>query len=309
MTDHLMIRQFIVGLCLLFLSGCDGGIFGTGDGEDPTVVVPGDTTEDGQMGTPVTGDMNQPPDGVSLSVVTANTTGSFNNSEITNSGNNAQVKLLNASPDETLSLVAINNNMIEAPLLPLPGITTTARDSGYITLSNPANAIALFTASDVAGNDFSRPVVSFDPITLAAGSTTSLIVRGIPGNTMTPLELLAVGNQTSTVDNQALVRVVHAATSIDNAIDIILKPDAAIEREEINVGAGFGYPNGITDYLTTVAGTYDLVIRDTDDPDRVLLGPESIVLAANEVLTLIVLDTDSTGEEGVTVLRTRDSGL
>nr|MBX2883241.1 hypothetical protein [Granulosicoccus sp.] len=157
---------------LLLVGGCDGGIFGTGDGDNPPIVVPVGTEDLGENPV-VTDGMQNLPDNVGLSFITSDSIGTFNNNENATNRSDAQIKLINASPNENLGIIAINNNMIEAPLIPLPGITSTNRVSGYLTLENPANAITLFTAADATREEFSMPIASIDPITLAAGSATT----------------------------------------------------------------------------------------------------------------------------------------
>lgn len=296
-------------MMLVVITGCDGGIFGTGDGDDPIITVPGDTAQDVTADPSTPDGMGMSPDVVELSIVTADTVGSFNNAEVTSARSDAQLKIINASPDQNLSLLAINNNMVEMPLVPLPGLSTTTRDSGYLVINNPGNAITLFAAAEVVDENYTNPLASIDPVTLASGTSTTLLLRGIPEDLETPIEILAIGNQTRAADETALVRAAHAATNILSSVDIILESTTTDATEETVLGAAFNYQSGITRYTSLATGSYNLIIRDTNDPDRTLVEPTAITLADNEVITLILLDRTAAGEAGMTILRSQDSSL
>ena len=108
------------------LSACDGGIFGTGDGQPPIIEV--EPLPPGGPAPPVTPvEMDQLPDPLDVE---------FSNDFSTTLRNDALIRLVHASTGLADSIVITDRGNTSEPLVPLPGLTYGNAQTGYIS-DNP----------------------------------------------------------------------------------------------------------------------------------------------------------------------------
>jgi len=114
------LRQFLIVTASVFLlSACDGGIFGTGDGEDPKLDL---ETVDGDQNSGFSG-VNEPPNIEDYEINDLNVAPPddddvpFGNNTQTDVDNRTLVRIVNAITDSTDSLVMIDRQDTESPLV------------------------------------------------------------------------------------------------------------------------------------------------------------------------------------------------
>lgn len=278
-------NTYLIGLILglsLFIGGCDGGIFGTGDGGKDTVMMTPETGAD-----PV--DSAEMP-GTSLETNEDNPgSGDFSNTVNMTGRADALLRLVNASDDPTLALVLINNNMVETPLLPLPGLSVAQGSGDYLSLETTANAVQIYSAADAADGSFNTPLAEINPLTTAAGSVTTLIARGSPDASTSTFELLARETTTFAEGNKALVRVMHTA---------LISSQTQSIKVDLRTGDNPGSTTSLTTNLTYSAlttayqevspNTYTIDASGIGDNGELIATLEGIQITAGEVITLVV---------------------
>ena len=254
----MMTRPVYLLLLSLSLVACDGGILGTGDGGDPTIIVPDDlNSESSEMtGSDVsdtidsvsdeTGDtdgndlsptsdlieqMLAPntidPSNIDPSIVNLSAPLFENNTMVTDRGD-ALLRIVNTEPSGSDAVVATVQGT-DTPFIDLPGLfdNTIAE---YISV--PANTpimINVFSSEDARASEFDNPAYQSDVLSLAPGSLTTLIIRGNVSNNdrfNASIEALSTGLIPSSTDADSntndlpSVRVIHSAPGLASSGDI-----------------------------------------------------------------------------------------
>ena len=271
---------------LAMLTGCDGGIFGTGDGDlDASADSVGTELPDSQP--PASTDMS--PEGVDEPASPDASAGDsddasqvelrpFENLETGSSSSLPVIALVNLS---TRSL----NAVAETELLYSDAIQPGA-------VSNYASVALESTQLSVIDGATAQTLLRLSPLNLGAFSASTLIARdrpttdtSEPGNPF--VEIIAITSQLlASNDGVARVRLLQASPldGEDEPASMSLVPAGASPGgSEVELGtvsaAGFG---SSSDYRLASPGSYRLV----DSLGR--LTPQSVALAAGEFHTLIL---------------------
>jgi len=284
-------RSYKVWLLVLsvLISGCDGGIFGTGDGGKDTIIpVPEDS---GSPETPP----EMPGPGTDIDTIEDNLEAvPFENSDSTTNRIDALLRLINASNDPNLELVFINNNMVESPLVPLPGLSTTTATSNYITLPTAANSISVFAASDALDGSLDSPLAQINPLIVVSGSATTLVARGSFSETVSTFQLLPIKTRTTSGNGTALVRVIHAALLSGDSrfISVDLLPVNSPDTI-VNVTTNLEYSALNSEYREIDAGSYDVDVTGRGNDSETIAMESNLTLVAGEAVTLVITNQDS----------------
>ncbi len=276
------------------LTGCDGGIFGTGDGGKDAMLTDGDNAT---LENNLNGDV-------------AST--EFSNDQAVTGRNDALVRIVNAASDSSLPLVFVNNNIVETPLLPLPGLSQQQGYSDYLILDNSANALRAHRAADIESGIYTSPLAVLDPLILAAGSSTTVIARGRADTTISSFELVAIANQISSATGNAMIRALHASVAIgtETLLDVTLTASGVTGGGATEAAANLGYFTGVSQYHEAPAGTYKVTVTERFNASNVLATANPVVIESGEVLTLIIRDSTADTPTAIgEILVIRDSEL
>lgn len=308
MPNILMISKILTLTCVLFLGACDGGIFGTGSGDD--LIIPGadtppsngvatdesvsDTVEASPSGTD---EASETIDGISnVSEAVDETTDTSDEAESTDmsnidpvsntaellipeafvnntptlTGNTALISLFNAS--------SIDLSVYEAtPARQLFGIDGVAplSLSDSETLSNGINSLAIVNAQDV-----SATLVSYQNFTVAQSSLTTIVaVQAEQG-----FDARALVTETTTNDpTLARVRVVDAGLiDADSSMVSLTLLATGAEPSGVDIEfASLNSDNTNSEYLDVPTGEYEL------GDELNLITPQTLSFSGGTVYTII----------------------
>lgn len=259
---------------LLTLGGCDGGIFGTGDGSDVQEMKPGEHEADAMPG----GNSNGPGDQDLDSQITDNiATLEFDN--LLNSGGQVQpaVRLINLTAVE----LNVHINLIQvAPLYLTPVASQQIGEPVPVPLGENT-----LTIRESSGGD---TLFSFSPFNAGEASVTTLIARASPSNEYSVLALRTLTR--SNMPSAALLRIVqvYPLDETDTRSTFTLEPQgnapgsAQLSFPDI---AASSEPDSA--YSTVGAGEYQL----TDSLAR--FEPVRIALSAGDIYTLLIVDREA----------------
>jgi len=302
----------VLSLLAALLSGCDGGIFGTGDGNEPMVEASGNetpptATSDASLSpespTETTAPAEQ-PEGVAD--VNGNGSLSFSNSSITTTRSDALLRFVHADASEQDNIVVTLNNQLDTPLLPLPGLSYLDGADQYRAIpANNAHAVRIFLAEEFRAN--AAPKVAVAPLDVAAGTITTFIVRQIGATTVAD-RLLPLVTQSNLASGESAVRLLHVARSfaVVGPIDVYLHEATTAVATLTPTVANLSYDITDQDYVSLEAGSYQLSITLAGNKSVIYSAPELIDLNATQLLTLLIRD-DSVSTEGVAILPLDDS--
>ena len=327
--------RFASLLLLVTISACDGGIFGTGDGGDNgTTIIPSDMSPDNNGAAPT-----DPPSGIDGAVTDGATTdgsttggattdgqatppespgnvssSSFNNTISTTSRDDALVRVVNAHPALQDSIVVTINAAQDSPLLPLPGLDYIHGSSDYLSLSpDQSTSMEILLAENFRAGlfDLSRDL---QPLELATGSITTVIVRETPATRSGVFDVLPLTTQSTSGGATASLRVVHAAGSIagtNEEINVIVFPAGGTADQAVAQYEPLEYtrqPN--SEYVEITPGQYTIQINNAGTEVEITSNINPISLAVGQTATVVIRDTQ-TGNPGkaVDALLLEDSTL
>ncbi len=218
-------------LCLLML-GCDGGIFGTGDGTDPDVLLPGSTTSDteGGLGVPgvempaepspgpdqVTPEPSTPP-ASPISPATGDALIEFNAGQdalISNTSliGYANAYVVDANADALIQFINVTDTPISVFTNQSDSAIAVATTSGqqvFDTGNLPEDTTALYL--DAIDDEGGRTnLVSIEPADLPKGSSTLIILRSL-APTADLIVVPSVSNNLAPQSGQIGIRIITAA--------------------------------------------------------------------------------------------------
>ncbi|MDB4224610.1 hypothetical protein N9850_12630 [Granulosicoccus sp.] len=251
--------QLILLACLL--SSCDGGLFGTGDGQ---IIVEADNSNIG-----VGNDVVATPTVDGSSAVTPQP---FENLQIATTITAPLINIINVSDQAVLARLDTNNNtLLTASIAP-----TTFSQVAQLQLGE--NNLVLINP------DTSEELLNIRPLTVGASSLTTLIVRNTPTQDLNGVLLSSMSiSLTPTV---AQLRIVQAdlLSNEDTAATFSLLPSgnepgsAEVNFPDISVATASS-----ANYQSIGPGGYAL----TDSLGRI--DTEFLTLQAGKIYTLIVL--------------------
>jgi len=256
----------VIAILCMLLTACDGGIFGTGDGDpiDPisgsgdgstsstqtpgTSDTTGDTTGDTTSGTDgMTGGM---ADGSTTEAMGADTSSTiaFQNMQPGGSSSTPRLRVLNVSTGNVSIAANEVNNFIVNGLAP-------EQDTGLLNIPIDTSSLLVIDTTNTGDPNFFHV---FDPFDAAAFSVTTVIVRDQIADGS---GVLALSSQTeSNSMDTALVRLVQANTLGDaTATATITLFSAAQNSSGSDVSfEGLSYEQGATEYTVVIPGSYTL---------------------------------------------------
>ena len=275
----------------LALGGCDGGIFGTGDGS-PSVDLPNgfDSSGDNIAGTGQVGDGTQGTDGPDGSPAVPSLT--FENALPTYAVASPTVRLVNAS---TLALALSTDPADGAGGGVSSGPVVPGASSAHVAMPDTLEPLRVSRDGGEPGTVADDTVLhDLEPLLLAPSSVTTVFTRDGGAGDGT-IDAVALATRVASDDPmQALLRLVDARPDTaggDAAASYALVPsgadpggvEALLESVTFAVAAEWGADAGEpgAGYVPVPAGDYRL-----DGPDgAALLG--ALSLAGGEVVTLV----------------------
>ena len=280
----------LIVLCFALLaSGCDGGLFGTGDGSGP-IDLGGQSSSDGNVG--VDGDdtdePNPPADNGDENASAGDQNSStqttpeitFNNTTPAGlpspSSSLPGVKLINLSTMDLL--IQVSNDQSDA--LEDTELAQAGNTSKTQLLNNTGNQVSIQSSDTLEG------VLSINPLTTASDSLTTVLVA--TGSDLSDQALDAFVFDTRAAvpaDSTIQIRVVSLIDDDEpnTALTFVLEPTA-----DNNIGAQLMFTDeqfnaiSISDYALNNPGTYTLSV------DNNAFLPFEVDLQTNEVYTLII---------------------
>lgn len=301
--SSLSYKLFLLVCALILLPGCDGGIFGTSDGDsldagsqEPSSPVAPESPDDTE--TP-DGDVDATPPGVEPTAPDEADT--VTDTDTDTSDNDNQIE-----PQAFENLQIGSNNQL--PLLSLLNLSdatlnaTSTPDSQSLfdvdippsTISETTELALETTALQVTNTENAESVLLLSPLNLAAFSVTTLIARNRPdaeaadsNNLLPSVEVIAIhSQQLSSDDGVARVRLLQLSPLDENdqiGSMSLVPAEGQPGGSQVELGtfsaANFGEQ---TDYRMADPGSYYL----EDSLDR--LTQSSVELLAGEFYTLIL---------------------
>lgn len=291
-TRHLRdcCRWILLIGALAMLSGCDGGIFGTGDGDlDVSVDNAGTESPD-----------SQPPAGSDTSTEDVSEPGSPDASPDSSTGDPDDAAQVEIRPFENLETGSIHTQ----PVIALVNLSSQSLNAIAETellfadaiepgiVSNYTSVALETTQLSIIDGATSQTLLNLSPLNLGAFSASTLIARDRLATDTSEsgdpfVEIIAIASQLKTSDDGvARVRLLQASPldEDDEPASMSLVPaDTSPGGSEVELGtlsaANFGVS---TDYRLATAGSYRLM----DSLGR--LAPLSVELVAGEFHTLIL---------------------
>lgn len=291
---------------LLLLSGCNGGICGTGSGNgciDENNVEHNAGTDNDMD---IDGDADSEGDGTDDN--SADSGGNMGTSAHEQFDSNyAFLRIINATTLDD-NVVVINDETNE-PLIDLPGLYRDPGYTQYLFLTpQQVGSVSIYTAEDYrAGN--ATPVAS-TPMSLASGTASSLLVLDSrPGSdadaqapsTRPDIGVTLLANHISASADQGKYRVVLSDNRLAGLVDVYLITPTAVLEDESPISQNLATePGTSTGYHLIDTGFYQLALVSSDTGQLLASSDILIEMAANQVLTLIV--HDDTGSDTLDVL-------
>ena len=299
-----IVRALIYQVLLLTMIGCDGGLFGTGDGGD--IVLPPDgvaVTPDVNPGIPDVEAPNEPaaptaPPGNSDNEASER---EFQNLLVTGSNELALITLINAS-SQSLNVVSSSST---TPLL------NAAVEPGLI--SEHVELVQNQSSISIIDSDSSQPLLSFSSFDTAASTVTMLVAYDtqvpttIDTNSQSMLDVIALRTLTSSSDpSVATLRIVQASQlgTSNASATMTLVPNGSNPGSGEVIFDNISLSNALNgSYMSVNAGTYQLqdslgrfdpvplsletatvyslIIRGTTDPVLIIAEDSNVVIQSN----------------------------
>lgn len=275
-----IVRAFFLGLVLIVVTGCHGGIFGTGDGStdgplpensgdmggDSTGDTTGGTDSDGSTDGSDTGGSTGGLDGGAEPGTDAGSDGgadggtgtdgdsstspgmqSFENTLSTTTRDDALIVIVNAS-ELNLSVATASGSASPVPL----DLITALAFSGHVPL-DPAltHNISFFDES------LTDLLFQLSPTNLSAGSVSTLVAR----NAGDVVDLVPLVTQTTTTDSTlARIRLIqtHPLGNTEQTANFTIQSAGDNPGGVEHSFNGISYSNPIGDYIELPAGDYVL---------------------------------------------------
>jgi len=274
-----MTRTLFLFAALLALAGCDGGLFGTGDGSD-IVELDASAVGDQRPAEPTPGAPTASPgpeqNEAGNSVDSEEPAGSivFDNLVAGSATEEPALSVLNVAT-RTLNLISETDNtlLFNEPLL-------SGSTSDTLTLSLGENFLDLVDAQT------QLPVFSIRPLNAGAFSVTTLIARDQDNQNIDVIALTTL--TVSDTPSVAQIRLVQAdrLNNTDTSTTFVLRPageqpgDAEVSFTNVSAATA-----SLAQYRVAGEGSYELV----DSLGRI--EPVELTLSAGEVYTIVLIDT------------------
>ena len=280
---HLWCRTCILSL-LLLISGCDGGLFGTGDGSIESI------------------DAAQPPVSVAPESETSEQSAPAQESDNSTEGIESSDISVSLAFDNTMPSGLNTDNVLlpAAKILNLSSIAINAYVDG-VEVGNSVNAPQLQSSELLAVNTGESTIVlrsiedniiigSISPLNAAPSSITSIIISSAGDNAALLSELtmsltaLTTRAQATAADMVDLRIVTVGTSDSDNASYTLTPTSTNTQGLELQLSATPARSNNTTlvsEYLIARTGSYTLSSTDTSMP------VQTVELEAGRVYTLI----------------------
>lgn len=302
-------------VALFSLTACDGGIFGTGDGEDPKIIVDPDASEGEE---PVVSDINEPPDPAEYDINDLNVSApdendlAFGNNNLTDADGRALIRVIHAITDEEDSLVLIDRENTDTPLVDLPGLSFLDASTEYFSVDfSIAHDFDFILAEEFRSGTYEK-VAGINPLFFSADTVSTMIVRGSVSSGI-PIDVLTLKNSAQSGSSLAFLRVIHAAPAFSQvgALDVHLnQEDEVLDPTLPDFDIPLSYEKPDTGYLEVTPGNY--TFTGTKVGESVALIPETYAIELNpgQVLTFIIRDNlNGVVGEDVELVVVQDSTL
>ncbi|ASJ70162.1 hypothetical protein [Granulosicoccus antarcticus] len=284
-------NKVLLLLCtLLILSGCDGGIFGTGDGQDFSLDIPDAVGPNPNPDEPDDNDSVETPP-----TDTGQEPGASEPDDQQDSRAFENLQISSTNPQPLVSLLNFSDAFLNASTS--PGAVTLFAESVSPTSISGETEIALeATALNVTNVSTAETVLVLSPLNLGAFSVSTLIARNRlaadatetgSDNSLPSVEVIPIFTQKQPSDDGvARIRLLQVSPldADDQTASISLVPAGNQPGgAEVDLGTMSAASLGQqTDYQSASPGTYSLV----DSLDR--LSPLTLGLEAGEFYTLIL---------------------
>jgi hypothetical protein len=252
----------------VFLSSCDGGLFGTGDGHNNDMMIDGigDTNSDNMNENPGTTTGGTDVEGDNQGNI------DFDNLTPSSQISTPQLRVINLSDAE----LSISANELNSTAL---STVATGDDSGRIDL--PLGVNSLFFSINTE-NAQTEVIQTFSRFNVADFTLTTVIVRGSSDTNVDVIPL--VTRAISTSPDTALARLVQTNELGDatRATAISLIAVAPINSGSDVSFPALSYESVATEYSDVLPGSYTLT-----DPDNRFVN-ENITIEAGKVYTIVI---------------------
>lgn len=284
------LQVLVMLIASLLLIGCGGGLFGTGTGDEndvnintdavtePSPTTVGPNTEPEQPGEPIV-ESTDPVATPDASVAAL-----------------AQLEFTNLDPGglDSLPLLKIVNTSATTINAQLDQIAESlfsesiqaTSSSTYVEMPTGQSILTLFDADSLS------PLVTLDPLNLAFGSVTTLLIRSpvdISENDQLPIDVLPLATRAlTTAPGMALVRLIQSDTQ---GVQASQTATFTLRPAEPNPGSAevvFSGVNALTNATTDyqLAGPGDYAVNDS----LMRFDDQSLSLQPDRVYTLVVTD-------------------
>ena len=289
----------LAGLTAALVSGCDGGITGTG----------GPITEmESTIGAIDSGPSSSDaaPSG-EVAVASLSSDSEFVNNANATLRSDSIARIVH-TVNELPSIYAVLNQDFTAPLIPQPGIDFGDGFQFYLSLPADTHELDIFSL-ETEPTEPRTQLAGINPLILSEGSASTLVLRGLTTSVEEDdpyvIEMLAVPNVLSTNQGSTInIRVLHAAPLFDaeqGELDVYLRTTDTINPTTgLPTFEDFNYVTGTSGYFETVAGSYSITATDANGQTQVIPTTEPITPSGGSSTTIIIID-DPDGVAGVDV--------
>jgi len=197
------------------------------------------------------------------------------------SSGNAELRVVQASPDTGQVNVELNNKTISSDL-------GYAGSTGYISVSSGTPNLQVIPINS------STPIVNESP-TLASSSNTTVIVANYAANVE---GLVLSDNNTDPPSGDAQLRVVNAAPGI-SAADVYFVPSGSSLATIAPIITALGFESA-SSYETLTAGTYQVFLT-VPGTKNAYFSTGQITLTSGQIRTIVALNSTTGGYTSVTL--------
>lgn len=221
----------------LILSGCDGGLFGTGDSSEDGDIIAQPTISNPTTGGGAGDGFDAGTDAEGADTPTNVATIPLNNSLITTARNDAVLQVLNFT----------NTTWSVSPVI--PSDTTIEASTASTALVVPPDTVSIELESVPQAR-----VASLSPISLAAGSATGVLLRDADAQGV-DIDTYTIRTRAGS-DDTSLIRAILAESSAENTVPTVLQPTGSAQGAVTLALPALPVESPIGEYMTALPGGY-----------------------------------------------------
>ncbi len=274
----------------LLMAGCGGGIIGTGGDIDNATVI---LSSSGNSS--VTTDGTASPDdmlphGEDSADSTTTVTGRYTNLVAAGNRNEALLTIVHAitglDSEILLSTDVDNTNPLVQPAL---GIAF----GGQATITLGADVdhdVDIYRSQTIGSETIDRALVTLSPFRGVPGSITTLVLRGIPGDSRTPTEALLLEESSRDTNGFPRLRFIDAATGFrsDGDFDLLLTHLGTGDMIRFDTSL-WSYAEPNTGFKTMTSGLHRIAVIEHSS-DQLVAELGTIEIGSDESLSVVVID-------------------